>query len=212
MVPSPLLTEGQVCDATEKKKRIRSWPRCVFTRLLRRSKADGCRDGELRGSRTNGAPESLDLLPDDNGLSPVWTPTQEKVTFEIYDPNLAFLRFVVYEEDMFSDPNFLAHATYPIKGIKSGKARFNYSVQFFLALSFGLRCRLLERMVPFDLYSRKKVKYEGGAQLQLVTAARDCLRMAGAQVAQQLQGRPRSAEGPQPAHSPPRWLTDGLES
>ena len=60
--------------------------------------------------------------------------------------------------------------------------------------------------------SRKKVKYEGGAQLQLVTAARDCLRMAGAQVAQQLQGRPRSAEGPQPAHSPPRWLTDGLES
>lgn len=56
----------------------------------------------------------------DNGLSPVWAPTQEKVTFEIYDPNLAFLRFVVYEEDMFSDPNFLAHATYPIKGIKSG--------------------------------------------------------------------------------------------
>lgn len=43
------------------------------------------------------------------------------MTFEIYDPNLAFLRFVVYEEDMFSDPNFLAHATYPIKGIKSGK-------------------------------------------------------------------------------------------
>ncbi|XP_036607097.1 1-phosphatidylinositol 4,5-bisphosphate phosphodiesterase gamma-2 [Trichosurus vulpecula] len=56
----------------------------------------------------------------DNGLSPVWASTQEKVTFEIYDPNLAFLRFVVYEEDMFSDPNFLAHATYPIKGIKSG--------------------------------------------------------------------------------------------
>uniref|UniRef100_A0A6I8NFT0 1-phosphatidylinositol 4,5-bisphosphate phosphodiesterase gamma n=1 Tax=Ornithorhynchus anatinus TaxID=9258 RepID=A0A6I8NFT0_ORNAN len=56
----------------------------------------------------------------DNGLNPVWAPTQEKVTFEIYDPTLAFLRFVVYEEDMFSDPNFLAHATYPIKGIKSG--------------------------------------------------------------------------------------------
>uniref|UniRef100_A0A2K5Z8J9 1-phosphatidylinositol 4,5-bisphosphate phosphodiesterase gamma n=1 Tax=Mandrillus leucophaeus TaxID=9568 RepID=A0A2K5Z8J9_MANLE len=56
----------------------------------------------------------------DNGLSPIWAPTQEKVTFEIYDPNLAFLRFVVYEEDMFSDPNFLAHATYPIKAIKSG--------------------------------------------------------------------------------------------
>lgn len=68
---------------------------------------------------------SSDFLPDDNGLSPVWAPTQEKVTFEIYDPNLAFLRFVVYEEDMFSDPNFLAHATYPIKGIKSGKTHFS---------------------------------------------------------------------------------------
>ena len=74
------------------------------------------------------------------------------MTFEIYEPYLAFLRFVVYEEDMFSDPNFLAHATYPIKGIKSGKARFNYSVQFFLASSFGLRCRLLERMVPLSWF------------------------------------------------------------
>lgn len=66
---------------------------------------------------------SFCLFPDDNGLSPVWAATQEKVTFEIYDPNLAFLRFVVYEEDMFSDPNFLAHATYPIKGIKSGEGQ-----------------------------------------------------------------------------------------
>ncbi|KAJ7426461.1 1-phosphatidylinositol 4,5-bisphosphate phosphodiesterase gamma-2 isoform X1 [Willisornis vidua] len=56
----------------------------------------------------------------DNGLNPVWAPCAEQVKFEIYDPNLAFLRFVVYEEDMFSDPNFLAHATFPIKGIKSG--------------------------------------------------------------------------------------------
>ncbi|KAH0619519.1 hypothetical protein JD844_000203 [Phrynosoma platyrhinos] len=55
----------------------------------------------------------------DNGLNPVWM-SQEQVKFEIYDPNLAFLRFVVYEEDMFSDPNFLAHATFPIKGLRSG--------------------------------------------------------------------------------------------
>ncbi|XP_054856384.1 1-phosphatidylinositol 4,5-bisphosphate phosphodiesterase gamma-2 [Eublepharis macularius] len=55
----------------------------------------------------------------DNGLNPVWA-FQEQVKFEIYDSSLAFLRFVVYEEDMFSDPNFLAHATFPIKGIKSG--------------------------------------------------------------------------------------------
>uniref|UniRef100_A0A8C3V360 Phosphoinositide phospholipase C n=1 Tax=Catharus ustulatus TaxID=91951 RepID=A0A8C3V360_CATUS len=56
----------------------------------------------------------------DNGLNPIWVPNAEQVKFEIYDPNLAFLRFVVYEEDIFSDPNFLAHATFPIKGIKSG--------------------------------------------------------------------------------------------
>lgn len=61
------------------------------------------------------------FVTDDNGLNPVWAPCPEQVKFEIYDPNLAFLRFVVYEEDMFSDPNFLAHATFPIKGIKSGK-------------------------------------------------------------------------------------------
>lgn len=61
------------------------------------------------------------FITDDNGLNPVWAPCPEQVKFEIYDPNLAFLRFVVYEEDMFSDPNFLAHATFPIKGIKSGK-------------------------------------------------------------------------------------------
>lgn len=63
------------------------------------------------------------FITDDNGLNPVWAPCPEQVKFEIYDPNLAFLRFVVYEEDMFSDPNFLAHATFPIKGIKSGKNR-----------------------------------------------------------------------------------------
>ncbi|XP_013909324.1 PREDICTED: 1-phosphatidylinositol 4,5-bisphosphate phosphodiesterase gamma-2 [Thamnophis sirtalis] len=55
----------------------------------------------------------------DNGLNPVWV-LQEQVKFEIYDPSIAFLRFVVYEEDMFSDPNFLAHATFPIKGVRSG--------------------------------------------------------------------------------------------
>ncbi|MEE6499927.1 hypothetical protein FKM82_003640 [Ascaphus truei] len=56
----------------------------------------------------------------DNGLNPVWTTAQEQVFFEIHEPDLAFLRFVVYEEDMFSDPNFLAQATMPIRGLKTG--------------------------------------------------------------------------------------------
>ncbi|XP_078066756.1 1-phosphatidylinositol 4,5-bisphosphate phosphodiesterase gamma-2 isoform X3 [Mustelus asterias] len=62
------------------------------------------------------------VVINDNGLNPVWSGGLEEASeeFVIQDPSLAFLRFVVYEEDMFSDPNFLAHATFPIKGIKTG--------------------------------------------------------------------------------------------
>uniref|UniRef100_UPI00398F2EFF 1-phosphatidylinositol 4,5-bisphosphate phosphodiesterase gamma-2 n=1 Tax=Pristiophorus japonicus TaxID=55135 RepID=UPI00398F2EFF len=62
------------------------------------------------------------VVINDNGLNPVWSGGAEDANeeFVIQDPSLAFLRFVVYEEDMFSDPNFLAHATFPIKGIKTG--------------------------------------------------------------------------------------------
>lgn len=56
----------------------------------------------------------------DNGLSPVWKAPSEPVVFTVYEPELTFLRFVVNEEDMFSDPNFLAQATFPVKGIRSG--------------------------------------------------------------------------------------------
>ncbi|XP_069019306.1 1-phosphatidylinositol 4,5-bisphosphate phosphodiesterase gamma-2 isoform X1 [Embiotoca jacksoni] len=54
----------------------------------------------------------------DNGLNPVWK--ADPIQFAIYEPELTFLRFVVNEEDMFSDPNFLAQATFPVKGIRSG--------------------------------------------------------------------------------------------
>uniref|UniRef100_A0A4W6F008 1-phosphatidylinositol 4,5-bisphosphate phosphodiesterase gamma n=1 Tax=Lates calcarifer TaxID=8187 RepID=A0A4W6F008_LATCA len=56
----------------------------------------------------------------DNGLNPVWKAPTEPVTFTVYEPELTFLRFVVNEEDMFSDPNFLAQATFPVKGIRTG--------------------------------------------------------------------------------------------
>lgn len=62
---------------------------------------------------------------DDNGLNPVWLgphrQDSETVTFTVYEPELSFLRFVVFEEDMFSDPNFLAQATFAVKGIRTGK-------------------------------------------------------------------------------------------
>ncbi|KAK3569788.1 hypothetical protein QTP86_004591 [Hemibagrus guttatus] len=60
----------------------------------------------------------------DNGLNPVWLGPHrqdaETVTFTVYEPKLSFLRFVLFEEDMFSDPNFLAQATYPVMGIRTG--------------------------------------------------------------------------------------------
>uniref|UniRef100_A0A3Q3H050 1-phosphatidylinositol 4,5-bisphosphate phosphodiesterase gamma n=1 Tax=Kryptolebias marmoratus TaxID=37003 RepID=A0A3Q3H050_KRYMA len=56
----------------------------------------------------------------DNGLNPVWKAPAEPVEFNVYEPELTYLRFVVNEEDMFSDPNFLAQATFPVKGLRSG--------------------------------------------------------------------------------------------
>ena len=53
----------------------------------------------------------------DNGLNPVWN---ETCVFDIINPDLAMIRFVVQDEDMFGDPNFLGQATYPIRCIKSG--------------------------------------------------------------------------------------------
>ncbi|XP_041124581.1 1-phosphatidylinositol 4,5-bisphosphate phosphodiesterase gamma-2-like isoform X3 [Polyodon spathula] len=60
------------------------------------------------------------LVKSDNGLNPVWPAPPEPVQFMVCEPETTFLRFVVHEEDMFSDPNFLAHATFPVKGIKTG--------------------------------------------------------------------------------------------
>lgn len=68
----------------------------------------------------------ISVSTDDNGLNPIWLgpncQPSETFTFSVYDPDLTFLRFVVFEEDMFSDPNFLAQATFPVKGVRSGKS------------------------------------------------------------------------------------------
>lgn len=56
----------------------------------------------------------------DNGLNPQWKVPGEPVEFTVFEPELTFLRFVVNEEDMFSDPNFLAQATFPVKGLRTG--------------------------------------------------------------------------------------------
>ncbi|KAG1709767.1 1-phosphatidylinositol 4,5-bisphosphate phosphodiesterase gamma-1 [Nymphon striatum] len=54
----------------------------------------------------------------DNGLCPIWN--EEPVIFDILNPDCCMIRFCVSEEDMFSEPNFLGQATYPICCIRSG--------------------------------------------------------------------------------------------
>nr|CAD7442459.1 unnamed protein product [Timema bartmani] len=47
----------------------------------------------------------------DNGFNPVWN---EICEFDIANPPYALLRFVVQDEDMFGDSNFIGQATYPL--------------------------------------------------------------------------------------------------
>lgn len=53
-----------------------------------------------------------------NGLNPTWT--AKPFIINISNPEFSFLRFVVYEEDVFSDQNFLAESTVPVKAIRAG--------------------------------------------------------------------------------------------
>jgi Ca2+-dependent lipid-binding protein len=47
----------------------------------------------------------------DNGLNPIWN---ESCEFEVKFPDIALIRFVVQDEDMFGDTNFIGQATYPV--------------------------------------------------------------------------------------------------
>uniref|UniRef100_A0A8C5FYG6 Phosphoinositide phospholipase C n=1 Tax=Gouania willdenowi TaxID=441366 RepID=A0A8C5FYG6_GOUWI len=108
----------------------------------------------------------------DNGLNPVWKIPAEPVELKVYEPELTFLRFVVNEEDMFSDPNFLAQATFPVKGLRSGyrsvPLKNGYSEN--LELSSLLVHIYVQQRVEEELYSsssqlRKKQAEQGEAFL-----------------------------------------------
>lgn len=47
----------------------------------------------------------------DNGFNPMWN---EICEFEIFNPYFALIRFLVQDEDMFGDTNFIGQATYPV--------------------------------------------------------------------------------------------------
>ena len=50
------------------------------------------------------------------------------VDFDIVCPELALIRFVVQDEDVFGDPNFLGQATFPVQCLRSGKIPSVFSV------------------------------------------------------------------------------------
>ncbi|XP_016374582.1 1-phosphatidylinositol 4,5-bisphosphate phosphodiesterase gamma-1-like, partial [Sinocyclocheilus rhinocerous] len=72
---------------------------------------------EVCGAEYDNAKQRTDSEAD-NGLNPTWP--RKPFRFTVCNPSFAFLRFVVYEIDMFNDQNFLAQATFPISCLKTG--------------------------------------------------------------------------------------------
>ncbi|XP_064466965.1 1-phosphatidylinositol 4,5-bisphosphate phosphodiesterase gamma-1-like isoform X2 [Ornithodoros turicata] len=71
---------------------------------------------EIIGADFDNSRYKTGTIPD-NGLNPVWN---EALMFDVCNPSLALLRFVVQDEDMFGDPNFLGQATYPLTCLRTG--------------------------------------------------------------------------------------------
>ncbi|KAJ8265340.1 hypothetical protein COCON_G00144390 [Conger conger] len=72
---------------------------------------------EVCGAEYDNAKQKTDSEAD-NGLNPIWP--RKPFLFTVCNSEFAFLRFVVYEIDMFNDQNFLAQATFPVAGLKTG--------------------------------------------------------------------------------------------
>ncbi|CAL1605714.1 unnamed protein product [Knipowitschia caucasica] len=72
---------------------------------------------EVCGAEYDSAKQKTDSEAD-NGLNPTWP--RKPFQFTVCNSDFAYLRFVVYEIDMFNDQNFLAQATFPIQSLKTG--------------------------------------------------------------------------------------------
>eukprot|EP00051_Salpingoeca_urceolata_P001921 m.45184 g.45184 ORF g.45184 m.45184 type:complete len:1344 (+) comp11763_c0_seq1:246-4277(+) len=59
----------------------------------------------------------------DNGFCPFWN---ETVTFQIGMPQLASIRFIVCDEDMFGDPNTIGQAAFPVGSSADPNIRSGY--------------------------------------------------------------------------------------
>ena len=58
------------------------------------------------------------MLTGEVGLNPSWG---EVFTWDIANPDVALIRFVVNFIDVFSEPNFLCQSTLPIRSLRNGK-------------------------------------------------------------------------------------------
>ncbi|KAK1156161.1 1-phosphatidylinositol 4,5-bisphosphate phosphodiesterase gamma-1-like isoform X1 [Acipenser oxyrinchus oxyrinchus] len=96
----------------------------------------------------------------DNGLNPTWP--RKKFHFVICNSEFSFLRFVVYEIDMFNDQNFLAQATFPVKGLKTGYRSIP------LKNSFNEDLELAVLLVHVEIFSGR---HENGDASPFVVAA-----------------------------------------
>lgn len=89
---------------------------------------------EVIGSESDNTSKYKTETKVDNGLNPVWN---EVCEFDIQNPELAMIRFVLQDEDMFGDPNFLGQSSFVVKGIRSGyrsvRLKNGYSEDFELA-------------------------------------------------------------------------------
>uniref|UniRef100_A0A3B3Y442 1-phosphatidylinositol 4,5-bisphosphate phosphodiesterase gamma n=1 Tax=Poecilia mexicana TaxID=48701 RepID=A0A3B3Y442_9TELE len=101
---------------------------------------------EICGADYDGFKCKTDVVAD-NGLNPVWV--QRQFVFDIHNPTFSFLRFTVFEEDMFSDPNFLAQATYPVRLLRTGYR----SVP--LKNSYSEELELASLLVHIEIYNAK---------------------------------------------------------
>ena len=71
---------------------------------------------EVLGCNYDTVKQKTKTIPD-NGLNPV---SDETFKLRILNPEMALIRFSIYDEDMFGDPNFIGHATFPAKLLLSG--------------------------------------------------------------------------------------------
>lgn len=152
---------------------------------------------EICGAEYDNAKVKTEIVVD-NGLNPVWP--QKAFQFLIANPEFAFLRFVVYEEDMFSDQNFLAQASFMVRGLKTGfravPLKNNYTEDLELA----------SLLIRLDIYSSKQ---ENG-ELNGASAPRERLSDSTGRLRDGL-GDSRFAANQLDDFRIPQEFTDGLD-